>query len=73
MSERIIDGAFLQSLVEDSPNGIFIGKMLVNDNKMPVSIQFKYGIETARAIRQKVGQDVPIIVISAYDWTIFRI
>ena len=27
------------------------------------------GVETARAIRREVGNDVPIIVLSAYDWT----
>ena len=27
------------------------------------------GVETARRIRQKVGRQVPIIFISAYDWT----
>ena len=27
------------------------------------------GIETTRAIRRKVGADVPIIIISAYDWS----
>jgi signal transduction histidine kinase/CheY-like chemotaxis protein len=27
------------------------------------------GIETARAIRKKVGNEVPIIIISAYDWS----
>jgi CheY-like chemotaxis protein len=27
------------------------------------------GIETARRIRRKVGADVPILLISAYDWT----
>lgn len=27
------------------------------------------GIETAREIRRRVGDDVPIIIISAYDWT----
>lgn len=27
------------------------------------------GIETARAIRKAIGNDVPIIIISAYDWT----
>lgn len=27
------------------------------------------GIETARAIRRKVGPDVPIIILSAYDWS----
>ena len=27
------------------------------------------GVETARAIRHKVGREVPIIILSAYDWT----
>ncbi len=27
------------------------------------------GIETTRAIRRQVGEDVPIIIISAYDWS----
>lgn len=27
------------------------------------------GIETAREIRRRIGDDVPIIIISAYDWT----
>ena len=26
------------------------------------------GVETARAIRQEVGESVPIIILSAYDW-----
>lgn len=27
------------------------------------------GIETAQAIRRKVGPDIPIIILSAYDWS----
>ena len=27
------------------------------------------GVETARAIRTRVGREVPIIILSAYDWT----
>lgn len=27
------------------------------------------GVETARQIRKKVGDDLPIIILSAYDWT----
>jgi signal transduction histidine kinase/CheY-like chemotaxis protein len=30
------------------------------------------GIETARRIRKKVGKDVPILLISAYDWSDFE-
>ncbi len=31
------------------------------------------GIECARAIRKAVGKDVPIIIISAYDWSDFEV
>ena len=27
------------------------------------------GIETARALRRRVGKDIPILLISAYDWS----
>ena len=27
------------------------------------------GVETARAIRKEVGEEIPIIILSAYDWT----
>ena len=27
------------------------------------------GVETARAIRHEVGEEIPIIILSAYDWT----
>ena len=27
------------------------------------------GVETARAIRAQIGNDIPIIILSAYDWT----
>ena len=27
------------------------------------------GVETARAIRAKIGDDIPIIILSAYDWS----
>lgn len=38
---------------------------LILDWKMPE----KDGIETAVEIRERVGRDVPIIILSAYDWT----
>ena len=38
---------------------------VILDWKMPG----KDGIETAREIRQQVGDGVPIIILSAYDWT----
>ena len=27
------------------------------------------GVETARELRKRVGEDIPIIILSAYDWT----
>ncbi len=38
---------------------------IILDWKMPG----KSGVETAREIREKVGGDVPIIILSAYDWS----
>ncbi len=35
------------------------------DWKMPG----KCGIETAKEIREKLGEDIPIIILSAYDWS----
>lgn len=44
-----------------------------NDDYYAVIIDWKMpdmnGIETAKEIRWQVGADIPIIVISAYDWT----
>ena len=39
--------------------------MILIDWKMPEMD----GIETARELRKQLGDDVPIILISAYDWT----
>jgi signal transduction histidine kinase/DNA-binding response OmpR family regulator len=44
-----------------------------NDDFSVVIIDWKMpgmdGLETTRAIREKVGDDVPIIVLSGYDWS----
>ncbi len=38
---------------------------VILDWKMPG----KDGLETAREIRERIGDDVPIIILSAYDWS----
>lgn len=38
---------------------------VILDWKMPN----KDGIQTAKEIKQNVGEDIPIIILSAYDWT----
>lgn len=44
-----------------------------NDDYFAVILDWKMpgmdGIETAREIRKKVGEEVPIIILSAYDWS----
>lgn len=44
-----------------------------NQDYFAVTLDWKMpemdGIETAKAIREKVGSDVPIIILSAYDWS----
>lgn len=39
--------------------------VVILDWKMPG----KCGVETTREIREKLGDDVPIIILSAYDWS----
>ncbi len=39
--------------------------VVILDWKMPK----KDGVQVAREIREKVGSDVPIIILSAYDWS----
>lgn len=45
----------------------------INDDYYAVILDWKMpdlnGVETARQIRQRVGREVPIIVMSSYDWT----
>ena len=49
-----------QSVMRSEPYFIYIIDWLLPDLN---------GVETARRIRQEMGKDVPIIVLSAYDWT----
>lgn len=65
-----------------NPEGIFSGREAVvkttrrheeGNDYFAVLLDWKMpgmdGVETARAIRDAVGKDVPIIVLSAYEWT----
>ena len=49
-----------QSVMRDDPYFVYIIDWILPDMN---------GVETARRIRQEMGKDVPIIVLSAYDWT----
>lgn len=49
-----------QSVMRDDPYFVYIIDWLLPDMN---------GVEVARRIRQETGKDVPIIVLTAYDWT----
>lgn len=49
-----------QSVMREEPYFVYIIDWILPDMN---------GVETARRIRQEMGKDVPIIVLSAYDWT----
>ena len=49
-----------QSVTRDDPYFVYIIDWLLPDMN---------GVEVARRIRQETGKDVPIIVLTAYDWT----
>ena len=49
-----------QSVMRDDPYSVYIIDWLLPDMN---------GVEVARRIRQETGKDVPIIVLTAYDWT----
>jgi CheY-like chemotaxis protein len=64
-SEYVLNGNdAVARMAEASRNNEEFSLVLL-DWKMPG----KDGIETAREIRSVVGEDVPIIILTAYDWT----
>ena len=75
MSERIIDGAFLQSLVEDSPNGKEAADAVLTHAEgyydivfMDVQMPVMNGYDATRAIRAHEShycKTVPIVAMTA--------
>lgn len=64
-SEWVLNGAEAVSRVSAAHKRRQDYNAVILDWKMPDMD----GIETARQIRSKVGDDLPIIILSAYDWT----
>ena len=60
----VLSGDEAVERVVDSHNRSDDYAAVILDWKMPG----KSGVDTAREIRQKIGSDVPIIILSAYDW-----
>lgn len=64
-SEWTLDGESAVLMVEDRHKQHNDYQIILIDWKLPGMD----GIETARTIRQKMGNDIPILLISAYDWS----
>lgn len=64
-AEGILDGRTAVRMVEEQHRKKEDYQVVLLDWKMPGMD----GIETARKIRKQVGEDVPILMISAYDWS----
>lgn len=64
-TEYVLDGdSAVKRIVETNKEGKDFSVVIL-DWKMPG----KDGVETAREIRRAVGDDIPIIILSAYDWS----
>lgn len=64
-SEKAYDGMTAVTMVENRHHMRRDYHLVLVDWKMPDM----NGIETAREIRRRVGDELPIILISAYDWS----
>ena len=64
-AEGVLSGGEALELVVDHHTSGQDYNAVILDWKMPTMD----GVETARAIRHEVGDDIPIIILSAYDWT----
>ena len=64
-AEYTLSGESSVEMVVDKHNKNDDYHMVLIDWKMPGM----NGIETVRAIRKEVGEEIPIILISAYDWS----
>lgn len=64
-AECVLDGPSAISMVERRHQKRRDYHVVLLDWQMPGMD----GIETARALRRRVGKDIPILLISAYDWS----
>ncbi|MCC8057998.1 response regulator [Cloacibacillus sp.] len=64
-SEWVLTGAEAVSRVAEAHNKAQDYHSVIIDWKMPEMD----GLETTRSIRSIVGEDIPIIILTAYDWT----
>lgn len=64
-AEAALSGMEAVNMVEKRHNEHQDYHMVLLDWKMPDMD----GLETARQIRRKVGDEIPILIISAYDWS----
>lgn len=64
-AEGVLSGDEAIEKLQDARENAQEYSVVILDWKMPG----KCGVETTREIRRKLGNDVPIIILSAYDWS----
>jgi signal transduction histidine kinase/DNA-binding response OmpR family regulator len=64
-AEYVLNGDSAIARVVEAHNEDSDFRLVILDWKMPG----KDGIETAREIRKLIGEEIPIIILSAYDWS----
>ncbi len=64
-AEYVLDGSTAVKRIVEAKEQAKDFAVVILDWKMPE----KDGVETAREIRSKVGDEIPIIILSAYDWS----
>lgn len=64
-ADGVLSGDAAIERVEEAHENAEEYAVVILDWKMPG----KCGVETAREIRRKLGNEVPIIILSAYDWS----
>ena len=64
-AEYVLDGDRAVKRITEAKDTVKDFSVVILDWKMPK----KDGIETAKDIRRTVGDDIPIIILSAYDWS----
>lgn len=64
-AEYVLDGNTAVKRIAEARENANDFSVVILDWKMPE----KDGVDTARDIRKTVGEDIPIIILSAYDWS----
>lgn len=67
-ADGVLSGDEAIERLQDAHDNAEEYSVVILDWKMPG----KCGVETTREIRKRLGNDVPIIILSAYDWSVIE-